>query len=112
VKRTPYSTTAPGSPTQSVTTRPAVAMESIPWAMTSGSPTDRATRSFQWMTLKSPDAPAYITRLTRCRGKVCDGSWVPTSTSAKVTVTSGLRSAGDDRRERGHDRLAVLGRDK
>jgi hypothetical protein len=44
VNRTPYSTTAPGSPAQSVTSLPAVAMVSIPCAMTSGRPTDRAIR--------------------------------------------------------------------
>ncbi len=58
VKRTPYSTTAPGSPAQSVTTRIAVAMVNMPCAMTSGSPTLVANRSFQWIGLKSPDAPA------------------------------------------------------
>ena len=36
VNRTPYSTTAPGSPAQSVTSRPAVAIVSMPWAMTFG----------------------------------------------------------------------------
>jgi len=30
----------------------------MPWAMTSGRPTDVAKRSFQWMGLKSPEAPA------------------------------------------------------
>ncbi len=48
----------PGSPAQSVTTRAASAMVNMPWAITSGSPTDCATRWFQWMTLKSPEAPA------------------------------------------------------
>ena len=37
----------------------------MPWAMTSGSPTCVATVSFQWIGLKSPLAPAYITRLMR-----------------------------------------------
>ena len=58
VNRTLYSTTAPGSPHQSVTTRTASAIVSMPWAITSGSPTDLAKRSFQWIGLKSPDAPA------------------------------------------------------
>ena len=31
---------------------------SMPWAITLGSPTEVAIRSFQWMLLKSPDAPA------------------------------------------------------
>ena len=31
----------------------------MPCAMTPGSPTDVATRSFQWIGLKSPEAPAY-----------------------------------------------------
>src|SRR4051794_3928248 len=77
--RTPYSTTAPGSPAQSVTTRPASAIVNMPWAMTLGSPTEVATRSFQWMTLKSPEAPQYWMRLTRCTWNVCAGIAVPTS---------------------------------
>ena len=43
-------------------------MVNMPCAMTFGRPTDRATRSFQWMTLKSPDAPQYLTRLSRVTG--------------------------------------------
>ncbi len=43
-------------------------MVSMPWAITSGRPTALAIRSFQWMTLKSPLAPAYITRLIRWIG--------------------------------------------
>jgi hypothetical protein len=33
-------------------------MVSMPWAITPGRPTDDATRSLQWIGLKSPDAPA------------------------------------------------------
>ena len=84
VMRTPYSTTAPGSPTQSVTMRPAEAIVSMPWAMTSGSPTALANRSFQWIGLKSPEAPAYMIRFTRCSGTDSGGSSVPTSTSSKA----------------------------
>jgi len=40
----------------------------MPWAMTSGSPTALAIRSFQWMKLKSPDAPQYLTRLSLVAG--------------------------------------------
>jgi hypothetical protein len=40
-----------------VTVRPATAIVYMPCAMTSGSPTAVATRSFQWMMLKSPLAP-------------------------------------------------------
>ena len=47
VKRTSNSRTIPGSPSQSVTTRPAEAMVNIPCAITSGRPTSPATRSFQ-----------------------------------------------------------------
>ena len=85
--RTPNSTTAPGSPAQSVTYRPAWAMVNMPCAMTSGRPTDRAIRSFQWMTLKSPDAPQYLTRsepghrVGRPRA-----ARRPTSTSAYLTT--------------------------
>ena len=39
VNRTAYAVTAAGSPTQSVTTRSAAPMVSIPWAITPGSPT-------------------------------------------------------------------------
>lgn len=82
VKRTPYSTTAPGSPVQSVTTRIASAMVNMPCAMTSGRPTSLANLSFQWIGLKSPEAPAYWTRVARVTPKVCAGSSVPTSTSS------------------------------
>lgn len=82
VKRTPYSTTAAGSPAQSVTTRIASAMVNMPWAMTSGSPTSTANFSFQWIGLKSPEAPAYRTSVARVTGKLCAGSSVPTSTSS------------------------------
>ena len=58
MNRTLYSSTAPGSPTQSVTTRIALAMVNMPWAITLGNPTSVAKRWFQWIGLKSPDAPA------------------------------------------------------
>jgi hypothetical protein len=67
-KRTPNSTTAPGSPAHSLANRPASAMVNMPCAMTLGRPTEVATRSFQWMTLKSPDAPAYLIRSSRVIG--------------------------------------------
>ena len=71
---TPNSATAPGSPAHSVRNRPASAMVSMPWAITSGRPTALAMRSFQWITLKSPEAPAYRTRSRRvtwyCRGGI------------------------------------------
>ena len=83
--------TAPGSPAHSVTNRPASAMVSMPCAITFGRPTDRATRSFQWMTLKSPEAPAYLTRSRRvtwyCRG----GSSVPASACRRWGRPSRLR---------------------
>src|SRR5690606_4500867 len=56
--RVDSSTTRPGSPTQSVTTRAARPIVSMPCAITPGSPTARAARSLQWIGLKSPDAPA------------------------------------------------------
>jgi hypothetical protein len=40
----------------------------MPCAITFGSPTDLAIRSFQWITLKSPEAPQYLTRLSRVTG--------------------------------------------
>ena len=40
-------------------------MVNMPWAMTPGSPTPVAKASFQWMGLKSPEAPAYLTRSVR-----------------------------------------------
>ena len=66
--RTPKSVTAPGSPAHSVTNLPACAIVYMPCAMTLGRPTERATRSFQWMTLKSPEAPQYLTRSSRVTG--------------------------------------------
>ena len=57
-KRTLYSTSAAGSPVQLVTARAASAMVNMPWAITPGRPTEVATRSFQWIGLKSPEAPA------------------------------------------------------
>src|SRR5712691_4285933 len=87
-------------------------MVNIPCAMTFGSPTAVAIRSFQWITLKSPDAPAYITRLTRCTGNVCAGSSAPTSISSypiRVAIVSALPggAAGDERGVRRHHVLAV-----
>ena len=41
-----------------VTTPEASAMVNMPCAMTPGRPTPVATRSFQWIGLKSPEAPA------------------------------------------------------
>jgi hypothetical protein len=43
-------------------------MVNMPCAMTLGRPTERAIRSFQWMVLKSPEAPQYLTRLSRVAG--------------------------------------------
>src|SRR5579863_5487335 len=68
VNLTPKSSTVAVSPAQSVTNRPAWAMVNMPCAMTFGRPTERAIRSFQWITLKSPDAPAYLTRLSLVAG--------------------------------------------
>ena len=44
---TPNSSTTARGPAQSVTNRPACAIVNMPCAMTSGSPTDLAIRSFQ-----------------------------------------------------------------
>ena len=79
-KRTPNSVTVAPGPAQSVTNRPAWAMVNMPWAMTSGRPTARATRSFQWMGLKSPEAPQYLTRLSLLTGKLTAGICAPAST--------------------------------
>ena len=65
-----------------MTTRTAEAIVNMPWAITSGRPTAWAKRWFQWIGLKSPEAPQYMTRFTRCTGTDSDGSAVPTSTSA------------------------------
>src|SRR5687767_5183707 len=53
----PSSTTSPPS-AQPSTARAASAIVNIPWAITPGSPTEVATRSDQWIGLKSPLAPA------------------------------------------------------
>ncbi len=45
-------------PAQMSTARAASAIVNMPWAMTPGRPTEVATRSDQWMGLKSPLAPA------------------------------------------------------
>jgi hypothetical protein len=47
-----------GPPAQVSRARAVSAWVYIPWAMTPGSPTDLATRSDQWIGLKSPLAPA------------------------------------------------------
>src|SRR5674476_181153 len=65
VNRVPYSTIRPASPTQSLTMLITEPMVNMPWAMTSGSPTDVAKRSSQWMRLRSRLAPVYWTRLSR-----------------------------------------------
>ncbi len=57
-------------------------MVNMPCAITSGSPTSLANLSFQWIGLKSPEAPAYCTRVARVTGKARAGSSVPTSTSS------------------------------
>src|SRR6185369_7721017 len=81
---TPNSVTAAGSPAQSVRYRPASAIVSMPCAITSGRPTDVAIRWFQWMGLKSPEAPACRTRAARvawyCRDAISAPSlmsWKP-----------------------------------
>ena len=45
-------------PAQVSSARAVSASVYMPWAMTPGSPTDAATRSDQWIGLKSPLAPA------------------------------------------------------
>ena len=44
-------------------------MVNMPCAMTSGSPTSLANFSFQWIGLKSPEAPAYWTSVARRHGE-------------------------------------------
>src|SRR3954467_11978092 len=58
----------------------------MPCAITSGRPTDLANGSFQWIGLKSPDAPAYLIRSRRSTLYVLAGSSWPTSTSSYFTV--------------------------
>ena len=58
VNRAPNDLDRGGSPTQVVTARPASASVYMPCAITPGSGTDVATRSLQWIGLKSPEAPA------------------------------------------------------
>ena len=54
----PSSSTRPVPPAQVSRARAMSAWVYIPWAMTPGSPTDLATRSDQWIGLRSPLAPA------------------------------------------------------
>src|SRR6266545_3654198 len=91
VNRTPYSTRSAGSSSQSVTTRTADAMVSMPCAITPGRPSAAAIRSLQWIGLKSPLAPAYRTRSSRRNVTVSDGSSVPTST-VLIHVLASLRA--------------------
>ena len=58
----------------------------MPWAMTSGRPTDVANRSSQWMRLRSRLAPAYCTRVARSTWMVRGGSVSPADTSATVLM--------------------------
>ena len=58
LNRTPNSMTASGAPAQTATARPTRAIVNMPCAMTPGRPTLVAVRSFQWIGLKSPEAPA------------------------------------------------------
>ena len=85
MKRTPYSTTAPGSPTQSVTNRPPG-----PWCTCRGDHVRQARQpsarlSFQWIRLKSPDAPGVHDEVP-ADGEGLRGSSVPTSTSSCASV--------------------------
>ncbi len=47
-----------------------------------GQPDPTAKRAFQWIGLKSPDAPAYRTRSARVIGKLRVGSCSPSSTTS------------------------------
>src|SRR5450759_2908841 len=112
VKRVPYSTIRPASPTQSLTTLITEPMVNMPWAMTSGSPTDLANRSSQWMRLRSRLAPVYCTRLSRLIWIASGGSSRPTSTSLTDSTALFIRSlpsADHDGRGGGAHRLTLDG---
>src|SRR6266545_127217 len=66
-------------------------MENMPWAITPGRPTDVAHSSFQWMGLKSPAAPAYLTRSIRSMVWSTGGTSSPVVTC--VTSRRGLMPA-------------------
>src|SRR5665647_459021 len=112
VNRVPYSTIRPASPTQSLTMLITEPMVNMPWAMTSGSPTDVAKRSSQWMRLRSRLAPVYCTRFSRLIWIASGGRAWPTSTSLTDSTALFIRSlpsADHDGRGGGAHRLALGG---
>src|SRR5919106_4228346 len=90
----------PASPAQSVTTLATSAIVNMPCEMTPGRPTILANSSFQWIGLKSPEAPAYITSWARSTRLDRSGRSSPMFTCSKPSAISSLlggRAAGDER---------------
>lgn len=69
-------------------------MFKVPCAMTSGSPTDFAIRSFQWVPVKSEQAAQYRIRSTRPTKKVRSGRTCPTTVASKSILWLITRSPG------------------
>src|SRR5699024_6333665 len=67
-------------------------MVSMPCAITSSSPTSRAKRSFQWIGLKSSDAPAYRTQPPRVIHTDSPGSSSPSRITASLSPDDELRA--------------------
>src|SRR6185369_4164774 len=73
-------------PNQSLTTRAARPIESIPWPNTEGLPTCDAIVSSWCIGLKSPEAPAYFTNIVRVSAGNSSVRWSPTCTLEYDTV--------------------------
>src|SRR6188472_3428513 len=65
---------------------PRIPMESIPWPNTLGRPAALAATSSVCIGLKSPEAPAYLTRSVRVRMWLLTGASSPTWTSPSCSM--------------------------
>ena len=77
-------------PTQSVIALPSNPIENMPCPNTDGSPAAWALTSSWCIGLKSPDAPAYITRSVRVSSWLTAGAWSPSLTSSKKSFCSAI----------------------
>src|SRR5256885_11351833 len=70
--------------------RPSRPIENMPCPKTLGSPASLAFTSSWCMGLKSPDAPAYITRSVRVSSWLTTGASSPSFTSSKKSFSSAI----------------------
>ena len=75
-------------PTQSVMARPSRPIENMPCPNTLGRPASLAFTSSWCIGLKSPDAPAYMTRSVRVSSWLTTGASSPSFTSSKKSFSS------------------------